>query len=208
MMEQAHNPDPLITERYFLGELTNDEAEAFEAHYFDCPRCAGYVVEELALFRSGRDIAKEAPPNVVPFSRRLQRQWLAAAAAAMLVVAVGVPMMRRQNVDPSVDLVEPRRVEVSTDRAAAEPMVFRAGEPVPLYFEIPPEDYPRFAVTIRDHQNRTVDKGVERTAEQTAEPVFLVLSALPAGTYNVVIEGVQGDGNRSTIATRPFEVRE
>jgi hypothetical protein len=209
MMEQAHNPDLMIVERYFLGELTNDEAEAFEAHYFDCGKCAAYVVEELALIRSGQEVAKEAPANVVPIASRRRWQWLPAAAAAMLVVAVGVPTLMRDPAKPTVDVIAPTRIQVSLDRAAAAPptRIFPEGSPIAFDVEIPAEDFPRFVVSIRDKSNELVDKEHELTAEQTTEPVLLVPSALPAGTYNVVIEGVREDGNRSPIHTKTFEVR-
>jgi FAD/FMN-containing dehydrogenase len=211
MMEQAHNPDLKIAERYFLGELTNDEAEAYEAHYFECPSCAEYVREELALIRSVQAMRDQEPRPaaavVVPIESRRRRAWLPpAAAAAMLVVGMGIPAL----IPPGPDVydVPPTRIQFSLDRAAAPPpRIFHKGKPITLDVEIPPADFPRFVVSIRDEANDLVGKEVKRTSEQTAEPVFLVLSALPAGTYNVVIEGVREDGNRFLVARTPIEVR-
>jgi len=209
-MEQAHNTDLKLAESYFLGQLSDDEAEAFESHYFDCPRCAEYVAEELTMLESGRAVARtipDAPSNVVPFTRRF-RQWVPAAAAAMLVLAIGTPMLLDKP-EPRIDFGAPTWVQLSADRAAAaKPLVFKTGAAIPLFVSIPPADFPRFFVTIRNDKNEIVDKGHEYAAEQTSEPVFLAPSALPAGAYNIVIEGVGGNGNRSPIARVPFEVRE
>jgi anti-sigma factor RsiW len=212
MMERAHDPELKIAERYFLGELSDDEAEAFEAHYFECPRCAEYVVEELYMMESGREVARavrETPANVVPLVPRARRQWIPAAVAAMLVLTVGAPMLLRGGPEPRVDSPNTIRITFSADRAAAAPArTAPKGVPVALEVDIPPADFPRFVVTIRDEAGEIVDKPHERTSEQTAEPVLLVLSELPAGTYNVVIEGVRENGSRSPVApSQSFEVR-
>ena len=41
------------TDRYVLHEMTEEESESFEKHYFDCPVCAKDVEEAIAL-RDGR----------------------------------------------------------------------------------------------------------------------------------------------------------
>lgn len=207
MMDRAHDPELKTAERYFLGELTDDEAEAFEAHYFDCARCAEYVVEELAMLESGREVAKavqQAPLNVVPLTPRRRRDWLPAAAAAILVLAVGTPMLMRDRATPRVYSGEPIRIQFSADRGAATPQPVR-GEIIQLDIEIPPIDSPRFEVSVRNEAGEIVHQRHAYPAERTN--VFLVLSGLPAGTYNVVIEGVREDGNRSLVARQPFEVR-
>jgi hypothetical protein len=218
MMEQAHDPEQKIAERYFLGELTDAEAEAFEAHYFECPPCAEYVVEEQMLLDSGRAVAREqkvapaaVPAPVVDLNERRRRrfQWMpAAAAAAMLVIALGLPMMPGSGT--SVALGEPHDFLMSANRAEAEPAMVLPPAPVLiLHVEAVPEEkfakyelYARNSVTdeVVDHRLRLVEAHF-----QTAIP--FVLRDLPVGTYEVVIEGVREDGKRSTITTKAFEVR-
>ncbi|HEY0157170.1 MAG TPA: zf-HC2 domain-containing protein [Thermoanaerobaculia bacterium] len=214
MMERAHDPDLKLAERYFLGELTNDEAEEFEAHYFDCARCAEYVVEELALMRSGEQFARaarELPANVVPLAPRRRREWWAAAAAAVLVLGLTTPLLlRNDRVEPTVEMtIPPTPIELALDRAAAPPPpVFREGSPIPFDVVITTEEgFARFVVAVRDGANKVVDREHELTAEAANETVHLVLRKLPAGTYNLVVEGVREDGNRSPIINQPFEVR-
>jgi len=190
MMEQAHDPELKTAERYFLGELSDDEAEAFEAHYFECARCAEYVVEEMAMMESGREVAnalRQAPPasNVVRLEPRRRWQWLPSAAAAMLALVVGVPLLIRGE-EPSVDLVKPATIQVSASRAAArEVPSFPAGKPVSLDLDVEPSDYPAFVLSVRDEANDVVDEELQLTPAQVIEPISLVLGALPAGTYNV-----------------------
>ena len=62
-------------ERYALGEMTEDERERFEEHYFGCPMCADavrlgtlFIVNLRVVLREGRGTVK--PPqflNAQPF---------------------------------------------------------------------------------------------------------------------------------------------
>jgi Putative zinc-finger len=204
MMEQAHDPEMKIAERYFLGELTNDEAEAFEAHYFECPTCAEYVREEMVMIEAGREVAPNWRPKVVPIWPRPNRQWLPTAAAAVLAVALGIENF----MPPSPSSIEPEivRIQFSYDRSAAASEPVR-GEMIQLDIDVPPVETPQFEITTRDEKNEIVGKRHLYPAERANESISLVLTELPAGTYNVVIEGVRENGNRSFIASYPFEVR-
>lgn len=216
-MEQAHKPDERLAERYFLGELTDDEAEAYEAHYFDCPRCAEYVVEELAMLESGRAVALEqnriAPVADIAAARKRKREWLPLAVAAALVIAVGTPLLLRGPAQPeyatfTIPGAQVPALRFSLDRGeAAQLHAVKADAPI-LQITVPNIDALRVDLVVRNAATKAVMHGPERlTDEKLSSSFLLVLSPLPAGTYEVVIEGVREDGNRSTIASEKFEVR-
>lgn len=220
-MERAHDPQLQIAERYFLGELPDDEAESFEAHYFECERCAEYVVEELALLESGRHVAARLPApqrtiapaaTVTPIADgRRRRAWLPAVAAAVLVMAVGAPLLLRDRATtPSIAFAYPEPLRFSADRGAeAAPLTFAAAALIAVDVEIPASDvpFPRFELTVRDTANgATIDQPLTVTQDRAAEPVILLLRDLPAGSYEVLIEGVREDGKRSPVGREPFEV--
>jgi anti-sigma factor RsiW len=72
-----------IEARYLSGRLSEEEAEAFEAHYFACDRC-------FALVQRGADLraaAMLAPPVRTP---RRVAWWPPLAAAAGLIVVTGL----------------------------------------------------------------------------------------------------------------------
>src|SRR5215469_10362255 len=57
----------LATERYFLNEMTSEERDAFEEHYFSCSECASDVYStfvflenvKIALARPDRSPARD-----------------------------------------------------------------------------------------------------------------------------------------------------
>src|SRR5262245_66255372 len=96
------------TERYVLDEMTDEEREAFEEHYFDCAVCAEDVRAAIAI-RDG--LAAErvtAEPAVVPLQprRRVMPAWLASAAAAAMIAVVSM----------YAGMVRPERKQLAAER--------------------------------------------------------------------------------------------
>ena len=87
--ELVHEGD--LDTRYLAGRLSEEEAEAFEAHFFGCERCWKLVQQGLGVqsaFRadpSTRSSAISATP-----ARANRRWWGLAAAAAVAAVAFGM----------------------------------------------------------------------------------------------------------------------
>lgn len=76
-----------IEARYLSGRLSEEEAEAFEAHYFACDRC-------FSLVQRGVDLRAAAALPVGTRAHRRARWWPSLAAAAVLIVAAGLWRVR------------------------------------------------------------------------------------------------------------------
>ena len=89
-MEHTEAMEKMMAEQYLLGELLEEDRDAFEEHFFGCAECAAAVRDGAALLATGRVIERERP-KVIPFPRRFQslRAATAAAAAAVLVTIGG-----------------------------------------------------------------------------------------------------------------------
>ncbi len=76
------------SERYLLGEMSELERFAFEAHYFDCPSCADDVRTGAALARGIKAVCAEDAslrPHTAVVQERPRRGWLSWLSPAALV---------------------------------------------------------------------------------------------------------------------------
>jgi putative zinc finger protein len=78
--------------RYLAGRLSEEEASAFEAHYFECERCWALVKEGAAVASAnpGPSANQPAPAPatpVIPLPRRRAGSWVPIAVAASLAIA-------------------------------------------------------------------------------------------------------------------------
>jgi hypothetical protein len=85
-------------EKYVLGELSADQRDAYEEHYFDCAECAEDVKATLTFITVGREVFREEPEPVAVASRELAprsrwtswfRPMIVVPAVAVLLLAVG-----------------------------------------------------------------------------------------------------------------------
>jgi tetratricopeptide (TPR) repeat protein len=90
-----------IAEKYLLGELSEPDLEAFEQHYFECPRC----FEELQSYRALQAELKQTGAVIqrAPVVQRAASPWAWATAAAgvLLLIAIGYWLERPKPSSPS-----------------------------------------------------------------------------------------------------------
>ena len=143
-MDHEHAVSTLAAERYHLREMSDDERDAFEEHYFSCPVCAedvrvGTLIEDGAKagWAAGRPVVARMPPPAPA------RAWYAAPAlpwalAATLAVAAGYQTLRQPGVDPGgagPQALSP--VTLRDSSRGAEPAVAAAsGVPVTLALDV------------------------------------------------------------------------
>src|SRR5713226_2601643 len=95
-MDHSEAVTKKMAESYLLEELTPEQRDAFEEHYFDCPECAKDVKAAAMLVANVKEVLR-AEPAFQP-AREPERahagwfSWLQPAygLAAALVLAVGV----------------------------------------------------------------------------------------------------------------------
>lgn len=86
------------SEKYVLGELSAEQRDAYEEHYFDCAECAEDVKATLTFVSAGREVFREEPvpaysapkePARRPRSASWLRPLIAVPAMAALLLVVG-----------------------------------------------------------------------------------------------------------------------
>jgi hypothetical protein len=83
-----------IDTRYLAGQLSEEQSEAFESHYFECQRCWALVEQGLSVRAAFDGVPQPvpAPHEAIPPTIKGWRYfgWGLAAAAALVITAVGV----------------------------------------------------------------------------------------------------------------------
>ena len=128
-----------IAEEYLLGRLPEEAASEFETHYFDCPQCLARV--ELL---EGARTQLESSPDARPAGNRLRRVIVPLAAAAVVVLAVGVIRELSRVPVSAPDTAPAPNIELP---AQAPPPAGRPALPALGAIEPPRFDAPRLRVS-------------------------------------------------------------
>jgi hypothetical protein len=227
-MEHERAIQNLAVECYLLGQMTPEERETFETHYFECAVCAEdlrsasqFVEDATEIFAAERARPAPAPSVSEPRPARnwipwLRPQWLrpqfAAFAIGALAIVAGVetlgtiPSLQRRLNDASA----PRIVTSTFLRAQTrgEPTASRtvSGESAVFMLD-PPESAPsevRFIVKSTDGRALLQLSG---KVPGHGEPMTLSIPRLdlPAGSYTLVVTAATADGKE--LGQYPFEVK-
>ena len=94
-------------EKYLLGELSADQRDAYEEHYFDCAECAEDVKATLTFVSAGREVFREEPVPVAlaPTELTVRSRWTSwfrpmSAIPAMVVLLLAVGYYSRTSKPP------------------------------------------------------------------------------------------------------------
>ena len=207
-MEHSEAIETMAAERYALGEMTPEERDRFEEHFFDCSECSQAVRDDVSIAAGVR--ATKPKQAVAPGNA-----WWATAVAAALVAVVGyqnfvtIPHLRGAAA-PAARLAHPVSLLMTESRGGSiAPVIVTPDEDLPLFFDVPPETpYPSYEADVRDASGK-VRATIPITAQDARETVTMLIRAgvLTSGNYEVVVSGVDVAKRKSPIAHYPFEVR-
>ncbi len=223
-MDHTQATEGHVAERYLLGELPADEAEAFERHYFECTECAEAVEgggefianARAVLAEDGRE-ARHAPAPPQRVRRESKQSWWfwprwvpVAAAVALAAVAlyqgvIVIPGIRQALTSPqALPAFQLAGLSRGSDATVSVP----AGTPwLALSVDIPPDvHFPQYASIVTSH-DRTVFR-VDAGAPRDGEPISILVPArnLDPGDYEFTVYGVTSDGQqRDKVATSRFK---
>ena len=204
-MEHAEATETMAAERYLLGEMTPEDRDAFEEHYFGCPECAADVRDGAQIRASIR--TQKANPTRAP---RTARGWLAAAAVAVVVAAV--PAV--QNISLRQQIASARTPHIgesvgffTAGSRGGEELVVHAGDrPFTIDFDIPPQPQARrYVVQVIDSGRRVrASDVVAAGAARDTQHLLVPGGSLPPGRY--MLE-VRAEPAGAPVTTWSFVVR-
>ena len=196
-MEHSEASDTMASARYLLGEMTEEERNAFEEHFFGCSECARDIRDGSTMMDSIRAEKAIAEPRktvrAVP--------WVIAAAASFAAAFFGFVTfeMHQPRILPAYSLL------MMGTRGAAPTVITNPSKPFALFIDIPPQPpFPNYRIEIRDSANRPrVSLPVNADEARETITVYVPPNRLQSGEYTVVIVG----GSSSTVSTAPLRVR-
>lgn len=143
-------------ERYLLGELPENEQDAFEQHYFECRECADDLRAASVFLENLKQVAVEPVPARRPEPQRDWFAWLRWATlqpvlTGLLLVMLGyqslyrIPNLERTAAAP----VTPAHVDFGV-RGEGDVIRLQSGELLQLETNLTPSLWaPRYRVEIR-----------------------------------------------------------
>jgi hypothetical protein len=194
-------------EKYLLRELTPDELEAYEEHYFDCPLCAEELRATAAFIESTRQVFREKASQAADVTRLVPSRggwfgWLRPAfavpvfAALMLLIGyqngVTIPQLRHSAVSQSAQIIG-TSVDVAGsvrggDSGPARTKVsVHPGEGFLLNFDFTPaRTSSSYTFQLQDESGRSVMQG-SLGGDNTNQTVHLPVRSVDSpGKYSLV----------------------
>jgi hypothetical protein len=221
-MNHSEAVQQMAAERYLLGELTSEQRDAFEEHYFDCPECAldlragGAFVDEARRQLPQMNAAQPARKQA---ARSDWFAWLrpafAAPVFAMLLAVVAwqnfatIPHLRSAAAEPR--LGPWMTLHLGTRGAAPMPVQVTRGEGFVLVLDVPPETaWASYAFVLDNPQGRPFwTRTITPAPDQTVQtPLSLTIpgTGLQQGTYTLTISGITPQGSRTELDRRVLDV--
>jgi hypothetical protein len=187
-------------ELYVAGQLSEEQRDAFEEHYFDCPICAEEVRMEQVFAANLQAVLREPDPPAVPqswWSRLAMHPGLtfsSLAANAALAVVVGLIFL---NGFPRGDVARflPSYYAPGTSHGTEEIHPVPAGSAsMVVRVPVPTEQYTSYSYEILDAGGKTESRGSATPPEGEAVDLYLEVPvrSLTGGDHTLVVRGNPG----------------
>lgn len=200
-------------ERYLLGELPENDRDAYEEHLFSCPVCFEQVKAGTEFVgqvqRIGAEDARTAAhPGFISILLSGMRQPVATVAFALLLCAIGMNVYQSRIIRGSRNPQVASEVFLS-DGAKAEG-IKQVTASKNAYFVLNLQlvqkgSYTRYQGEVQTEAGKFQSK-FHISLEEANDTIHLVLNSagMGEGTYQIVIQGVTEDGKISELTRFPF----
>jgi hypothetical protein len=227
-MEHSEAVELMATERYLLGELSADQREAFEAHFFECYECALDVRAEAAMMKEIKEqlplMARSpeilAKPVVVKTETRrrdwfgwMRPSWAVPAFAALLVVIgyqnlATIPGLRSAATTPR--MTPWSTLHVGTRAGAHTALSADRNTGATLLIDVPNNGaYASFGFALENPQGKQTWMHTEKAPAIGDGTMSLDIpgTGLQQGSYTLTISGITPQGNRIELQREILDVR-
>jgi hypothetical protein len=193
-------------EQYLLGELTDQEREQYEEHFFSCRECAkeltvtaAFVENAKEAFRSGEVSAPSKRPVAARWFDLFLRPAFAVPALALLALvvtyqgAIVIPRLKANLAQATTPQAIAAFSLIAENSRGGNSMTIHAPQdkPFSIYLDIPPDKHFLFYNCQLQTESGSPEFEVRLPADQAKDTVQLLVPAsrLPAGNHILVIHG-------------------
>jgi negative regulator of sigma E activity len=204
-----------VAEGYLLGDLNEQERDAYEEHYFNCAVCAEEVKAASEFFVNAKKVIhaeKEAELYREAKRHAIWGNWLnwrsimqpLPATACMLVVVLGgfsgyqnqrtIPQLKERAAAQFIPSDAPQ-ITLTVSRGTSDSLKVKRGQPGVLTFTIPPtaesEKFNSYQVDVVTEAGTKISS-LNIPKQQTNDTLKLLLATadLEPGNYFLVVRGV------------------
>ncbi len=202
-MDHTESIRLMAAEKYLLGELTPEQREQFEEHFFDCQECALDLRAAAALVEHSKVVLAEpvaASPVRMPVPAKPRPfAWLRPAfvvpVLAVLLVVVGYqnfvtyPQLKQAASSPQI--LPWASINVSTRGTSVVQMLTHPGEGFHLLVNIPPDSrYASYTFDLSSPSGRLEwSRTTPATSSDEARSIYVPGANQEQGVYTLAVRG-------------------
>lgn len=200
-----HNDDRI--ERYILGQMSEAEAQEFEAYFLNKPECIEQLELAEKLHQGMLDIQHD-PLFAQTAQLRAKRAWFAmpvplwsVAAAVVLAIVLPSTFLPSSDVPQAVNVVSLELDSTRGETTSVLELNASAQQTLLSIFidtDVPTFDYSAFAFTLTDAQGVQVFSQSDLTLNNVSTlHINLGQNVLPPGRYRYQLLGISPESQRS-----------
>ncbi len=225
-MDHSEAIRSMAAEKYILGDLTAEERDSFEQHFFECSECALDVRAGVAFREHSRGILSESETEQMPsrVAQQQKRGWLAwmrpAVAIPVMTMLVAVVLVQNLVVYPRVrtELAQSRvpqilpsasLINVNTRGADRSVVNARSGQAFLLFIDIPGEPGASAYQAELYSPNGAREWTLSISPELTNDTVTVRVPAglKTPGLYTLVVRSMNSANANTEVGRYPFELK-
>ncbi len=220
-MDHTESIRLMAAEKYLLGELTPEQREQFEEHFFDCQECALDVRAGAALVEHSKVVLAEpvaVSPARTPVAAKVGRwAWLRPAfvvpVLAVLLVVVGyqnlVTYPQLKQLASSPQILPWASINVSTRGTSTTEISTRPGEGFHLLVNIPPDShFASYTFALSSPSGRLEwSRTTPAAASDEARSIYVPGASQEQGIYTLAVRGNTTANGNSDLGRYSIDVQ-
>jgi len=220
-MDHTESIRLMAAEKYLLGELTPEQREQFEEHFFDCPECALDVRAGAALVEHSKVVLAEpvaVSPVRTPVAEKPARwAWLRPAfvvpVLAVLLVVVGyqnlVMYPQLKQLASSPQILPWASINVSTRGTSTTQISTRPREGFHLLVNIPPDShYASYTFDLSSPSGRLEwSRTTPAASSDEARSIYVPGANQEQGIYTLAVRGNTAANGNSDLGRYSIDVQ-